>query len=243
MGIYCLACLGGTVRTSSAVLQAPPRSLLGSLEACLFSLNTACSLMAWPRHFETFRKHNDHVSLAQYLPHQKNTPLVKKAEYWRIDAFELWCLRRLLRVPWNTRRYNQSILNISPGCSLEGLMMRLKLQYFGHLMGRVDSLEKTLILGRIGGRRRRGWQRMRWQDGLTDSMDMSLSEPWSSWWTGRTDMLQFMGSERVQHDWATELNWTEWTELIHMSLLHWISSPFRSQSIEWRSLCYTVCSY
>ena len=102
---------------------------------------------------------------------------VKKAERRRIDAFELWCWRRLLRVPWTARRSNQSILKeISPGCSLEGMMLKLKLQYFGHLMRRVDSLEKTLMLGEIGGRRRRGRQRMRWLDGITDSMDVSLSE-------------------------------------------------------------------
>ena len=102
---------------------------------------------------------------------------VKKAEHWRIDAFELWCWRRLLRVPWTTRRSNQSILKeISPGIFLEGMMLKLKLQYFGHLMQRVDSLEKSLMLGRIGGRRRRRWQRMRWLDGITDSMDVSLSE-------------------------------------------------------------------
>ena len=104
---------------------------------------------------------------------------VKKAERQRIDAFELWCWRRLLRVPWTARRSNQSILNeISPGCSLEGLMLKLKLQYFGHLMRRVDSLEKTLMLGGIGGRRKRGRQRMRWPDGITDPMNMSLSRLW-----------------------------------------------------------------
>ena len=102
---------------------------------------------------------------------------VKKAEHWRIDAFELWCWRRLLRMPWTAGRSNQSILKeISPGISLEGVMLKLKLQYFGHLMWRVDSLEKTLMLGGIGGKRRRGWQRMRWLDGITDSMDVSVSE-------------------------------------------------------------------
>ena len=131
---------------------------------------------------------------------------IKKAERWRIDAFELWYWRRLLRVPWTARISNQSILKeISLGCSLEGLMLKLKLQYFGYLMPRGDSLEKTLMLGKIEGRRRRGRQRMRWLDGITNSMDMSLGGSWS--WTGRPGVLQLMGSQRVGHDWATELNW------------------------------------
>ena len=130
---------------------------------------------------------------------------VKKVERWRIDAFELWCWRRLLRVPWSAL---QSILEISPGCSLKGLMLKLKLQFFGHLMWRADSFEKTLMLGGIEGRRRRGRQRMRWLE-LHHQLN-GYGFGWTqSWWrTGRPGVLRFMGLQRVRHDWATELNWT-----------------------------------
>ena len=132
---------------------------------------------------------------------------LKKAEGWRIDAFEWWWWRRLLRVPWTAGRSNQSILKeISPGCSLEGLMLKLNLQYFGHLMGKTDSWEKTLMLGKIEGRRRRGWQRMRRLDGTTDSMDMSLSKLWELWWTGKPGVLPSMG---LQRDTTEHLNWTK----------------------------------
>ena len=134
---------------------------------------------------------------------------IKKAECQRIDAFELWCWRRLLRVPWTARRSNHSIVKeISPGYSLEGLMLNLKLQYFGHLMQRADLLEKTVMLEEIEGRRRRGQQRIRWSDGITNQWTWVWVDSGSWWWTGRPDMLWFMGSQRVWHDWATELNWT-----------------------------------
>ena len=133
--------------------------------------------------------------------------IIKKAEHWRIDAFELCCWRRLLRVPWTARRSNQSILKeISPENSLKGLMLKLKLQYLGHLMQRTDSFENTLILGKIEGRQRRGWQLMRWLDAITGSVDTSLNKLWELWWTERPGVLQSMGLQRVGHDLVPELN-------------------------------------
>ena len=137
----------------------------------------------------------------------KESWTIKKAELQRIDAFELWFWRRLLRVPWTARRSNQSIIKeISPEYSLEGLMLKLKLQYFGHLMQRTDPLEKTLMLGKIEGRRRRGWQRMRWLDISPTQWTWVWVSSGSQWWTGKPGVLQSMGSQRVGHNWVTELN-------------------------------------
>ena len=144
---------------------------------------------------------------------------IKKAEHRRIDAFELWCWGRLLRVPWTAKRSNQSILKeISPEYSLEGLMLKLKLQYFGHLMRRTDSFEKTLMLGRIEGGRRRGWQRMRWLDGITNSMDMSLSKLWELVIDREARHAAVYGSQRVRHDW---LNWTELNKIRKFQAANW----------------------
>ena len=144
-----------------------------------------------------------------------------KAECQRIDAFELWCWRRLLRVPWTARRSNQAILKeISPGCSLEGLMLKLKLQYFGHLMQKADSFEKTLMLGKIEGRRRRGRQRMRWM-ALPTQWTWVWVDSGSWWWTRRPGVLWFMGLQRVGHNWATELNWTDIYICIHIYVSKW----------------------
>ena len=147
---------------------------------------------------------------------------VKKVEHQRIYAFELWCWRRLLRVPWTARRSNQSILKeISPGISLEGMMLKLKLQHFGHLMWRVDSLEKTLMLGGIGARGEgddRGWDG--WMASLTRWMWVWVNSG-SWWWTGRPGVLRFMGSQRVEHYWATELNWPEFTWIQGYTRMHW----------------------
>ena len=166
---------------------------------------------------------------------------IKKAENQKIDAFKLWCWRRLLRVPWTARRSNQSILKeISPGISLEGMMLKLKLQYFGHLMWRVDTLEKTLMLGGIGGKRRRGWQRMRWLDGITDLMDVSLNElrelvmdreAWHAVIHGVAKSLTRL-SDRTELNWSyliSQLSIWKWKSLSHVQLF---GTQWTTQSME-----------
>ena len=167
-----------------------------------------------------------------------------------VVAFEPWCWR-LLRVPWTARRSNQSILKeISPKYSLGGLILKLKLQSFGYLVQRTDSLEKTLSLGKIEGRRRRGWHRMRWLDGVTDLMDMSLSKFGSWGWTGKPGVLRFMGSQRVRHDCATELNWSWGKVKINTMPIHraketcnWDFNPEGSDSWAWAlNTCYSAAN-
>ena len=158
---------------------------------------------------------------------------VKKAERQKIDAFELWCWRRLLRVPWTAQRSSQSILKeISPGCSLEGLMLKLKLQYFGHLMRRVDSLEKTLMLGEIGGRRRKERQRMRWLDSITDLMGMSLSKPREAWRAAIHGVVK----SRTRLSYWTELNWGFLGSSQLSNLWSWGHVAFSSPVIETSSM-------
>ena len=167
------------------------------------------------------RVHQAKAMVFPVLMYGRESWTIKKVECWKIYALELWCWRRPLQVPWTAKRSNQSILKeISLEYSLERLMLKLKLQYFGHLMQKTDSLEKTLMLQKTEGRRTRGWQRMRWLDGITNLKDMSLSNSKSWWWTVKSGMLQSMGSQRVRPNWETELNWTQKTFVKIFKICH-----------------------
>ena len=166
---------------------------------------------------------------------------IKKAENWRIDAFKLWCWRRPLRVTWIARRSNKSIIKeTSPEYSLEGLKLKLKLQYFGHLMWRTDSFEKTLMLWNIEGRRRRGRQRMRWLDGITTQWTWVWVNSGSWWWTGKLVVLQSMGSHRVGHNWATELNRSQHYSVIP---LVWMVCILQCCLLKYRHLGEKIVSF